>query len=321
MYQIIPEGYYSLDKIFHFLGNDMYEHDWEEISKVCSHYNVFHNSSMACEDHIMSKLEPFNFSLSHTHLYKRYTFFNVADSVCCELLAQNMMQNEPRWKLKDFIGDQTLEIATLERVNSNSFLYELFDNDRRARKDVWKISQRQKIQPLGILGLQQFMEYVFKYFLVKKRLSYMFSFSVLTAFMLDKKTNHLEELSFTCWRKRDSLPKEEKPFRYDFSTGQAFYRHFSEITGAIENYKGCLLVKKEDFDTFKNSDLTQFSNHELIQMILELGRQKSAPLLKREEEKFDSEAQEDWEDEENLPYTTPELEALKRVLNNYPKFP
>ncbi len=155
--------------------------------------------------------------------------------------------------------------------------------------------------------LEKFMKYVFRFLLVAKKLSHMLkrnaSFSVS---IQDKRTEHIREIPKEWWESSDG--SEGNQFTYDFFTGFGsclFYKNT-----IAEPYKGFLLIEKKAFENYRRGDLSQSSplqKRELARNLLnEVG------VLRKKLSGQDNEP-ESWPSA----YTTPEIEALKRVLNNY----
>ena len=268
MYYGIPEGYYSLAQIFHFLGQDIFgEPHWKEIADECGRYRIFHEMNEFVEKRILNRLSLFWLCLDRSRHYRRYTFFNMVDWCCCNLLAHNMIHHDKEWKIKDLIGNAS------------------------PPKD-----------------LQLFMEYVFRYIIVKERLVSMLENTSLRALIHDKRTDHMQEIRVSLWGKPDSVECTQKEFEYDFLTGCGSYIHYNENTKMIEPYKGFLLVKKEKYEDFRKSYFWGCSERTLIELILALEKDlkeiKETHVSKDEGQKWPS-------------YTTPEIEALKRVLSDY----
>ncbi len=262
MYYGIPEGYYSLTQVFHFLGRDTFgESAWKKMANECTHYRLLHEITPRLEKEIMSQIYVLLLSIDYSRNYRRYSSFTTIDSCLCDLRVQNMIEHSHDWHMRDLIGSA--------RPPEN---------------------------------LKKFMEYVFRYILIKKRLVWMMEHAGLTIFIHDQRTDHTREISFTLWRASDFL--EGNGFLYDFFTGFGSYT-FSE-DGIPIPYKGFLLVEKEAFEKFRAGDYESYSKEELLDVI-DLLTEK---LKKQETQKEEFQS---WPSH----YTTPEIEGIKRVVSTY----
>ena len=154
--------------------------------------------------------------------------------------------------------------------------------------------------PLSFKELEKRLKNIFKYLIIRNRLTYMFEHIPLPVFIVDQWTGSKCEIYFTAWRKPDFL--EDKELEFNFVTGLGSYVRYNDVTHKVESFRGVVFVETEAFEKLRNNELSKYLYTVSLEGILDQEHPKSSY-----KENFQSKDT----------YTTPEVEALKRVLANY----